>query len=212
MLFCEKPQEREYERLMTSVPNFRRPSCGLFICEDTSLFITCPYFELVSQTVRYMKNRSFNERFRNYIKERIDKQMIFKNQQHEAIFKNESRKPRNQSARMLTALYLFTADHSLWARAKHCISQEAAMFDKVSLASISLPGYTLYNAALTLCCNKDKLSVSELADKNTVSPMLFELICEAMTIRRYGMAALTISEHEVSKIRKNSIYHTNISR
>lgn len=204
MLFTANPEDRVFEKLMTAVPNFQRPSCGLFIREEVSPVITGSYSELVFRTVRHIQNRDFSERFQNHMKDRGYQSMKFRNQKHESLFRNEARKPRNQSARILTALYLFTADHSLWVRAKHCICQGTLTPDEITLAGISLPGYTLYNTVLTLCCNNDKISISDLADKDTISPMLFDLICEAMTLRRYGMTALLSSEKEMAMKRTNS--------
>ena len=37
--------------------------------------------------------------------------------------------------------------------------------------------------------NENKEVVRGLADKDIVSAQLFKLVCEAMTIRRYGLAA-----------------------
>ena len=60
----------------------------------------------------------------------------------------------------------------------------------IPLDGISMIGYTLYKAALALCRGTDDLTISELADRGSISPTVFGIICEVMTLRRYGIAAV----------------------
>lgn len=129
--------------------------------------------------------------------------MKFRNLMHEEIFKNEARKPRNQSACTLTAIYLFSADNYLWSRAKHCFGKNKTAFFDIPLTGISISAYTLYKTALSLCLGTDDISISQLTDRNAVSSMLFGIICEAMTLRRYGIAALNAAESEPLKPQLN---------
>ena len=203
MRFTEKSAEKKYEKIMTMIPNFQCPSCGLIIQEEVRTFIPCSYFTLLCRTMGYIQNNLFIERFCNYILERWNQPMKFRNQRHEEIFKNEARKPRNQSACTLTALYLFSADNYLWSKTKHCFGKNKTAFFDIPLRGISISAYTLYKTALSLCLGTDDISISQLADRNTVSPMLFEIICESMTLRRYGVAALNAAESEPSKPQSN---------
>lgn len=195
MRFTEKTSDRKYEKIVTMIPNFQCPSCGLIIQEEVRTFIPCSYLTLLCRTMGHIQNHAFIERFCNYILERRDRSMKFRNQRHEEIFKNEARKPRNQSACTLTALYLFSADNYLWSKTKHCFGKNKTAFFDIPLCGISISAYTLYKTAMSLCLGTDDISISQLADCNTVSPMLFGIICEAMTLRRYGIAALNATEN-----------------
>ena len=44
--------------------------------------------------------------------------------------------------------------------------------------------------AKDLCCGTKHITIRDLADKEIVSPQMFGILCEAMTLRRYGLAAL----------------------
>ena len=63
-------------------------------------------------------------------------------------------------------------------------------FSSKSIRDIGEFGYTLYCAAKDIYTGSKHLNICDLADKDLIPPQLFELICNAMLIRRYGIAVL----------------------
>ncbi|MDD3833091.1 MAG: hypothetical protein PHR18_04210 [Oscillospiraceae bacterium] len=190
-MFPVKKAEKT-QRNMETIPNHECRSCGYVIQEENRTEIPDSYYSLLESTMQYIGNRQFVERFHSYLKEneRWFDPMMFRSERHEDLFCREARKPRNQSACMLTAIYLFSADNTLWRNAKYQLGNGVDKLLNLPLEGISITGYTLYKAALALCRGTDDLTISELADRDSISPLVFGIICEAMTLRRYGIAAV----------------------
>ena len=67
---------------------------------------------------------------------------------------------------------------------------ERAGFENIKLNNCTERAYTLYCAAKDLTLGTKHLTVSDLSDTDLVPPMLFRTICNAMAIRRFGLAAV----------------------
>jgi hypothetical protein len=50
--------------------------------------------------------------------------------------------------------------------------------------------YNLYSCAKDIYCGTGSLTVSDLVDGIIVHPRMFKLLCNAMSIARYGINAL----------------------
>ena len=97
---------------------------------------------------------------------------------------------------MLSALYLLTADQRLWSCCKHHIINGCVFFENFKLNNCTERAYTLYCAAKDLTLGTKHLTVSDLSDADLVPPMLFRTICNAMAIRRFGLAAIKENCHD----------------
>ena len=163
---------------ITLIPNRECCSSGYVIQEEKRTEVPASYYSLLEMTMQYIGNEQFIERFRSYIKEngRWFDPMMFRSNTHKSLFSNEARKPRNQSACMLTAIYLLSADNTLWRNAKYRLGHGVEEFLDIPLDGISMIGYTLYKAALALCRGTDDLTISELADRGSISPTVFGII------------------------------------
>lgn len=64
------------------------------------------------------------------------------------------------------------------------------------LKGISISGYALYRAAVTLYTAQPAITLSEMADPELVDDDTFRLIINAMLIARYGIAALRLKKEE----------------
>lgn len=91
---------------------------------------------------------------------------------------------------LLSALYLLTADQRLWSCCKHHIINGCVFFENIKLHNCTERAYTFYCAAKDLTLGTKHLTVSDLSDADLVPPMLFRTICNAMAIRRFGLAAI----------------------
>ena len=125
--------------------------------------------------------------------------MNYRGQRHQALFQKELQKRENPTAAMLCALYLLTADCRLWARTRQNVHAAHIQFQGIRLADRSPEAYTLFMTAKDLYCGSKHITVRDLADKEIVSPQLFGILCEAMTLRRYGLAAYTDTDRRMQE-------------
>ena len=95
---------------------------------------------------------------------------------------------------MMAALYLLTADLRLWNLSKRHVGKISINFADIRLKNIHENGYALFCCAKDLCLGTKHLTVADLADTDLIPPKLFELICNAMAIRRFGLGAIKTTE------------------
>lgn len=189
-LFSEDIYSRKLEQLMTTVPNFKPRGVGFRFAEPQMFIaITATPAEILSATVQQIRCPPFRKRFYEYI-ESEENPMIYLNERHRARFALAAKNVRKDNFALLAALYLLTADGRLWNCCKHHIAANTVFFEKIKLYDCSERAYTLYCAAKDLTLGTKHITVSDLADADLVPPMLFRTICNAMAIRRFGLAAI----------------------
>ena len=114
--------------------------------------------------------------------------MYFKGNIHQTIFENAvNRLPQAPSDRMAAALYLLTADHSVWRSVQNSIDNNHIFFEKIKLTNVSAGGYVLYKTARELYLKEPQITVSVLADRSLISDRIWRLIQTAISIRRIGI-------------------------
>lgn len=122
--------------------------------------------------------------------------MEFRNEKHKIAFTAALKSAKTNDKAKISALYLLTADSGLWRNAKRQIAKNYIPLRRVRPRNITEDGYTL------LCCAKDMLygteylTANDLADRELISPKLYKLICNAMTIRRYGLSIAKTTDGE----------------
>ena len=187
----DNPHDRRMERLMMTVPNFAPRGVG-FRFTEAQLFITTTAAtptEILTATMRQIRCPPFRKRFNEYI-ESEDKPMTYINEKHRARFELAARNVHRENYAVLSALYLLTADQRLWSCCKHHIINGCVFFENIKLNNCTERAYTLYCAAKDLTLGTKHITVSDLSDADLVPPMLFRTICNAMAIRRFGLAAI----------------------
>ena len=196
-IFSERPYHRRIERLMTAIPNFKPRGVGVRFTE-TQAFIAVtaatPY-ELLTITMRQIRCPPFRKRFDEYI-ESEEKPMTYINEKHRARFTLAAKNIAKTNYALLSALYLLTADQRLWSCCKHHINNGCVFFENIKLNNCTERAYTLCCAAKDLTLGTKHLTVSDLSDADLVPPMLFRTICNAMAIRRFGLAAIKENCHD----------------
>lgn len=189
MYFMQDKCLREMEMLMQRVPNFRPRGCGVITIQV--LEIPPPTFaEIMAETVSAVKCPAFLHRLNLYLNENERNPMMYRNDKHQAAFENAVRKENKKNYALLAALYLLTADGSLWSVAKRQFTNSSICFEQIHLQNSTETAYTLLCAAKDLYLGTRHLTVSDLADSAIVPPKIFTLICNAMAIRRFGLSAL----------------------
>ena len=156
--------------------------------------------ELILFTHIRIRDNDFRMRLNEYIKESGTKSMTFLNANHQKLFTEVTKHKECGSAAFLSAIYLLTADDTLWVKAVTSIGASTVQFGNIRLGTVSVEVYTLFMTAKDLYSGSKNITIRDLADKNLISQQIFNVICNAMTLRRYGKEALLIAQKEVVKV------------
>ena len=192
-IFSDNPHDRRIERFMTAIPNFKPRGVGVRFSESQVLItITAATpTEILAETMRQIRCPPFRKRFNEYI-ESEGKTMIYINEKHRARVTLAARNVHRENFALLSALYLLTADQRLWNCCKHHINNGCVFFENIKLNNCTERAYTLYCVAKDLTLGTKHITISNLADIKLVPPALFRIICNAMAIRRFGLAAVKL--------------------
>lgn len=115
--------------------------------------------------------------------------MEFRNEKHKIAFTTALKTIKTKDKALVSALYLLTADNALWRNAKRQINGNHIPLRRIRPRNITEDGYTLLCSAKDMLYGTAYLTANDLADRELISPKLYKLICNAMAIRRYGIAA-----------------------
>lgn len=115
--------------------------------------------------------------------------MTYKNKIHEKIFKSHINE-FSKSNRTLAAIYILTADNTLWKIMKYNCDGGNINFDEVPLAQLPTEQYVLLMAAKDICLDQSHLTMTDLADKNIFGPRMFSVVMNAIHIARFGKSIL----------------------
>lgn len=115
--------------------------------------------------------------------------MDYRNEKHKIAFEDAVRKADIRNYTLLSVLYLLTADRKLWISSKPHISKNEIAFEKIELKNSDEKAYALFCTAKDLYLKTKHMAITDLADTDLISPKIFTLICNAMSIRRSGLNA-----------------------
>ena len=162
----------------------------------------CPFLECKiangTATVRQIMAAVFSAvtyppfiwRLNRYIKESENKIMNYYGKKHESDFKQTLDRIDPNNLRVLSAVYLLTADTQLWRRVQNQVEKNCIRFDKMNLGSVDEKAYTLFCCAKDLYLGTKHITIGDLADEQLISPKMFGIICNALAIRRFGIGVL----------------------
>ena len=205
MYFSDNTNLSELEKMMQSIPNFRPRRNGSIVLRremDSCIQEQPPpdsYEEMLAITMSAIHYEPFMERLNNYIREGEKKRVDYRSKKHKEVFEEGIEKMNHKNCAVMSALYLLTADYKLWQVMKHHTKKNDIDFENVRLGNIQEDGYTLYCAAKDLYHGTKHISISDLADKELISPKMFAVICNAMAIRRFGIKAIQLVEGKVEE-------------
>ncbi|MBQ2725323.1 MAG: hypothetical protein IJF78_06440 [Clostridia bacterium] len=132
----------------------------------------------------------FIGRLKQYIRESENKNMNYYGKKHESDFKQALERIDPNNLRVLSAVYLLTADTQLWRRVQNQVEKNGIRFDKMTLGSVDEKAYTLFCCAKDLYLGTKHITIGDLADEQLISPKMFGIICNALAIRRFGIGVL----------------------
>ncbi|MCI9126153.1 MAG: hypothetical protein HFG28_03010 [Eubacterium sp.] len=205
MYFSDNTNLSELEKMMQSIPNFRPRRNGSIVLRremDRCIQEQPPpdsYEEMLAITMSAIHYEPFMERLNNYIREGEKKRVDYRSKKHKEVFEETIVKMNHKNYAIMSALYLLTADYKLWQVMRHHTKKNKIDFEDVKLGNIQEEGYTLYCAAKDLYHGTKHISISDLADKELISPKMFAVICNAMAIRRFGIKAIQLVEGKVEE-------------
>ena len=111
----------------------------------------------------------------------------FKNEKNKEEFNHSIKHIYKEDKTMLSVLYLLTADKSLWRKTKNYMRSGYIALNRVRIRRISEDGYTLFCCAKDMLYGTEHMTPNDLADKDLISSRVFNIICNAMIIKRYGI-------------------------
>ena len=204
MTEAEKEKHKAYDRMMRAVPNMKPRYLGILITPtpETELSIrirdgTAPRDAVFSETFKSIRRKEFKKRLTRYLSESEDTDMSYRNNCHRRAFHASIQKRDTENYALLSALYLLTANYDLWRSSRDCVVDNTICFEKITLQNCSEDQYALYCAAKDLYLGTKHMNIADLADAKQISPKTFAVICNAMTVRRFGIGALQSMENEV---------------
>ncbi len=170
MIFTNNPKLRKLEAFMQEVPNFP-PKYGERVYKELEEQILLLAIE---KAVMELKKVPFMQKTQ-YLYERNEATMKFRNEQHRCTFLNEIKNRSFSNYKLIAALYLLTADSKLWDSAKEFVEKEDIDFSSIHLKSGSENAYTLYCAAKDLYNGNRHLAIDDIADSGLIKNKAFAL-------------------------------------
>ena len=116
--------------------------------------------------------------------------MNYRNEKHRIAFTEEIKRMNGKDYALMSAVYLLTAERALWMKAKPQAGQNKIRFDAINLQKSTENAYTLFCCAKDLYLGTKHITIKDLADKELIAPRIFDLVCNAMAIRRFGLGAI----------------------
>ena len=120
--------------------------------------------------------------------------MNYRNEKHRITFTEEIERLNRKDYALMSAVYLLTSEHALWMKAKLKVGQNKIRFDAINLQKSTENVYTLFCCAKDLYLGTKHITIKDLADKELIAPRIFDLVCNAMAIRRFGLGAIHFIE------------------
>ncbi len=120
--------------------------------------------------------------------------MDFRNEKHRMAFTEAIQNRNKKNYALMSALYLLTAEYQLWKTAKHHIAQNELRLKDIKLHGSTEDAYALFCCAKDMYLGTKHITVKDLAYKDLIAPKIFDLICNAMSIRRFGLGAIHFKE------------------
>ena len=112
--------------------------------------------------------------------------MYFKDERHRTAFSNAVKGLNQKDRRLMSKIYLLSADRALWRAARRELKGNRLPLNKIRLSFCTEWSYTLLCCAKDLAYGTEHITAADLADREVVSPKLLKIICCGIAIRRYG--------------------------
>ena len=123
--------------------------------------------------------------------------MKFKNKNHQALFTTAANKLNRHDKTKMAILYLLTADVRLWNMSKRHVKKGYIDLDGIDLGNKGYPkAYTLLGVAKDIANGTNYLSIHDLADTEVITPKMYGIIINAISINRNGIVSKKTEDKE----------------
>lgn len=171
----------------------KKQGCGQRVCPYIQERIdsgACSFDEILHTVFIDVDDKRFRKRVNKYIKESKAMDVKFGNDKHKELFNNSIEGKYKTNNAFVSAVYLMTADIFLWKQVCMKVGLKEISFDKIRLRKSTSETYALYCAVKDLYIGSEHFSMYDLTDDEIVPNKVFELICNAVAIRRFGIGVL----------------------
>lgn len=206
-MYCDDIfSQRNFEKFMQAIPNFAPRGHGLFVPKEELTLYENPnppptsLSDAIEKTMSAINCPPFQRRLKQYLKESEEKPMDYRNKKHRIAFTETIKKMNKRDYALMSAVYLLTAEYALWMKAKHGVRQNEIYFDTINLQNCTENAYTLFCCAKDLYLGTKHITIKDLADKDLIAPKIFNLICNAMAIRRFGLGAINFTAERKTEL------------
>ena len=160
-LFTTKPTDQLFERFMKHQPNFKPDA---------------PEADRIQSILDAEKEK------------RGRCPMIYRDDRHHHTFEKEaSIRPDTASRKLLAALYLLTADGSLWTQVRDHVGLQQVYVDLMHPKNLNGTSYVFFSAARDILTGSRNIQLMEIADPSLLSMQSYMILCTALAIRAYGV-------------------------
>lgn len=115
--------------------------------------------------------------------------MIYRGRSHQETFERELLARPEHCNRMVSGLYLLTADTGLWSQVRDSVSIRNIFVEEMRPKHLSAPGYLFFSAAKDVVTGSKTISLTDIADPALLSQQTFLVLTTALMIRAYGLSA-----------------------
>ncbi len=115
--------------------------------------------------------------------------MIYRGRSHQEAFERELLARSEHCKRLVSALYLLTADTDLWNQVRDSVSIRNIFVEDMRPKHLSAPGYLFFSAAKDVVTGSKTISLTDIADPALLSQQTFLVLTTALMIRAYGLSA-----------------------
>ena len=125
--------------------------------------------------------------------------MKFYDDIHKNTFIKTIKRRDKNNFRLMSAIYLLTANRKLWSAVGSSVKKNTIFFNEITLGKVSETAYILFCGAKDMYFGTRIVYLSDLADRNLISDTAFNLICNTISIRRFGIGPLKERSDEYDK-------------
>ena len=158
------------------------------------LFTTDPTDQAFERFMKHQPNNKPDAPEADRIQAELDTEkkgrtpMIYRDDRHQNTFEKErSIRPDTASRKLLAALYLLTADGSLWTQVRDQVSLRQVYVDLMHPKNLNGTSYVFFSAARDILTGSRNIQLMEIADPSLLSMQSYMILCTALAIRAYGV-------------------------
>ena len=171
-----------------------KKGCAVSVCPVLDIRLECSAAlleEAVQSTFSEVTHTPFKQRLQRIYKEKRGGEWLpYQNSVHQKKFETESLKLLYPDNKSLAALYLLTADYTLWSEARRHTQSRWIDLKNMHIGPVSPDSYALWKAAREFQTEEKQITLGELADREMVSDKAFRLIMQAAAVARFGKVVL----------------------